>query len=168
MSGAVTCGRDVKHQVPLLPPWPTGSASSHTSHPGHGAKRKQRPRKSAESQEWSLQNGGGVNSQVLMLSQIAKFMGPTWGPPGSCRPQVGPMLANIPRYQECYFILSQRIPSYLISDIAIILIILLLVIVIVIAFDFIIIEVFVIVSIIVIVTFVFSSFLSLLLLLLLS
>ena len=28
-----------------------------------------------------------------MLSQIARFMGPTWGPPGSCRPQVGPMLA---------------------------------------------------------------------------
>ena len=26
-------------------------------------------------------------------TQIAKFMGPTWGPPGSCRPQVGPMLA---------------------------------------------------------------------------
>ena len=25
-------------------------------------------------------------------SQIAKFMGPTWGPPGSCRPQMGPML----------------------------------------------------------------------------
>ena len=24
---------------------------------------------------------------------IAKFMGPTWGPPGSCRPQMGPMLA---------------------------------------------------------------------------
>ena len=23
-------------------------------------------------------------------SQIAKFMGPTWGPPGSCRPQMGP------------------------------------------------------------------------------
>ena len=28
-----------------------------------------------------------------MVSQIAKFMGPTWGPPGSCRPQMGPMLA---------------------------------------------------------------------------
>ena len=28
-----------------------------------------------------------------MYSQIAKFMGPTWGPPGSCRPQMGPMLA---------------------------------------------------------------------------
>ena len=26
-------------------------------------------------------------------SQIAKFMGPTWGPPGSSRPQMGPMLA---------------------------------------------------------------------------
>ena len=25
-------------------------------------------------------------------TQIAKFMGPTWDPPGSCRPQVGPML----------------------------------------------------------------------------
>ena len=28
-----------------------------------------------------------------MVSQRAKFMGPTWGPPGSCRPQMGPMLA---------------------------------------------------------------------------
>ena len=27
------------------------------------------------------------------LSQIARFMGPTWGPPGPCRPQMGPMLA---------------------------------------------------------------------------
>ena len=27
-----------------------------------------------------------------ILPQIAKFMGPTWGPPGSCRPQIGPML----------------------------------------------------------------------------
>ena len=25
-------------------------------------------------------------------SQIAKFMGPTWGPNGACRPQMGPML----------------------------------------------------------------------------
>ena len=24
--------------------------------------------------------------------QIARFMGPTWGPPGTCRPQMGPML----------------------------------------------------------------------------
>ena len=27
-----------------------------------------------------------------MIPQIARFMGPTWGPPGSCRPQMGPML----------------------------------------------------------------------------
>ena len=28
-----------------------------------------------------------------LISQIGKFMGPTLGPPGSCRPQMGPMLA---------------------------------------------------------------------------
>ena len=43
--------------------------------------------------------GGNVNNSypglwpVGITSQIAKFMGPTWGPPGSCRPQMGPMLA---------------------------------------------------------------------------
>ena len=31
---------------------------------------------------------------VTISAQIAKFMGPTWGPPGSCRPQMGPMLAS--------------------------------------------------------------------------
>ena len=30
---------------------------------------------------------------TTLTSQIAKFMGPTWGPPGPCRPQMGPMLA---------------------------------------------------------------------------
>ena len=30
---------------------------------------------------------------VMSHFQIAKFMGPTCGPPGSCRPQMGPMLA---------------------------------------------------------------------------
>ena len=29
---------------------------------------------------------------VCWVSQIAKFMGPAWGPPGSCRPQMCPML----------------------------------------------------------------------------
>ena len=34
------------------------------------------------------------NAQVwCVLSQIAEFMGPTRGLPGSCRPQMGPMLA---------------------------------------------------------------------------
>ena len=32
------------------------------------------------------------NHPFYDTSQIAKFMWPTWGPPGSCRPQMGPML----------------------------------------------------------------------------
>ena len=37
---------------------------------------------------------GDARSQDISIhAQIAKFMGPTWGPPGSCRPQMGPMLA---------------------------------------------------------------------------
>ena len=31
--------------------------------------------------------------QRCISSQIANFRGPTWGPPGSCRPQMGPTLA---------------------------------------------------------------------------
>ena len=27
-------------------------------------------------------------------TQMVRFMGPTWGPPGSCRPQMGPILAS--------------------------------------------------------------------------
>ena len=30
---------------------------------------------------------------ISIITQIANFIGPTWGPPGSCRPQMGPMLA---------------------------------------------------------------------------
>ena len=32
-----------------------------------------------------------LHSHVARLTQIAKFMGPTRGPLGSCRPQMGPM-----------------------------------------------------------------------------
>ena len=35
----------------------------------------------------------GQHNMEENTPQIAKFMGPTWGPPGSCRPQMGPMLA---------------------------------------------------------------------------
>ena len=31
---------------------------------------------------------------TILTTQIAKFMGPTWGPPGSCWPQMGPMLVQ--------------------------------------------------------------------------
>ena len=30
---------------------------------------------------------------TVKATQIARFMGPTWGPPGSCRSQMGPMWA---------------------------------------------------------------------------
>ena len=33
------------------------------------------------------------NAPLFKVPQIAKFMGPTWGPPGSCRPEMGPVLA---------------------------------------------------------------------------
>ena len=41
---------------------------------------------------------------VTISSQIAKFMGPTSGPPGSCRPQMGPLLA--PWTLLLYFVVS--------------------------------------------------------------
>ena len=33
------------------------------------------------------------NNSGSPLPQIARFIGPTWAPSGSCRPQIGPMLA---------------------------------------------------------------------------
>ena len=40
---------------------------------------------------WSL-------SELWLLAQVAKFKWPTWGPPGSCRPQVGPCWPHKPCY----------------------------------------------------------------------
>ena len=34
-----------------------------------------------------------VHCNDYVVTQIAMLIGPTWGPPGSCRPQMGPMLA---------------------------------------------------------------------------
>ena len=47
---------------------------------------------------WVLVYSQGVRTSSVspvwpLVAQIAKFMEPTWGPPGSCRPQMGPMLA---------------------------------------------------------------------------
>ena len=39
------------------------------------------------------------------VSQIARFMGPTWGPSGSCRTQMGPMLAPWTLLSGVYFIM---------------------------------------------------------------
>ena len=46
-------------------------------------------------------------------SQIARFIGPTWGPPGSCRPQMGPMLAPWTLLSGITYCISQfRIHSW--------------------------------------------------------
>ena len=36
-----------------------------------------------------------IRNTTITISQILSFMGPTWGPPGSCRPQVGPTRAPL-------------------------------------------------------------------------
>ena len=44
----------------------------------------------------NLNGSSGRVENILQFwprTQIAKFVGPTWAPPGSCRPQMGPMLA---------------------------------------------------------------------------
>ena len=43
--------------------------------------------------DWSPGSQRNLRNTCLILSQIARFMGPTWGPPGTDRTQVGPMLA---------------------------------------------------------------------------
>ena len=40
-------------------------------------------------------------------AQIAKFIGSTWGPPGSWRPQVGPMLAPWTLLSVCFMVQQQ-------------------------------------------------------------
>ena len=42
---------------------------------------------------WQILTWAAVPEIRNAASQIAKFMGPTWGPCGSCWPQMGPMLA---------------------------------------------------------------------------
>ena len=44
--------------------------------------------------------GGSLYSQQC-ISLIARFMGPTWGPPGADRTEVGPMLAPWTFYLGC-------------------------------------------------------------------
>ena len=50
-------------------------------------------------------------------AQITKFMGPSWGPPGSCRPQMGPMLTPwtlLSNYNLAFdFLLSESLPMCL-------------------------------------------------------
>ena len=43
-----------------------------------------------------------VTSRHWRSSQIAKFMGPIWGPPGSCRPRWAPCWPHEPCYQGAF------------------------------------------------------------------
>ena len=42
------------------------------------------------------------DSNILKRTKITKIMGPTWGPPGSCGPQMGPCWPHEPCYQGKY------------------------------------------------------------------
>ena len=48
-------------------------------------------------QHWNIFSfsiiSGNWDGKCSKGTQIPKFLWPTWGPPGSCRPQMGPMLA---------------------------------------------------------------------------
>ena len=46
-----------------------------------------------------------ISPAAALITQKAKFLGRTWGPPGSCRPQLGPML------EPCYQGSDQWPPS---------------------------------------------------------
>ena len=49
-----------------------------------------------------------VNPSHSYLSHIAKFMGPTWDPPGSCRPQVGKCWPHERCYQGIYYFCNNK------------------------------------------------------------
>ena len=51
-----------------------------------------------------------VTGVALITSQRTKFMGPTWGPPGSYRPQMGPMLATWTLLSGIYLIDAKSFP----------------------------------------------------------
>ena len=43
---------------------------------------------------------GVCGLQKNITSQVAKFMGPTWGPPGTCWPHVGPVNLAIKDHKQ--------------------------------------------------------------------
>ena len=58
----------------------------HVSNTQHTVKREERNRDETTAEI--------PNIAICLISLIARFMGPTWGPPGAERTQVGPMLAS--------------------------------------------------------------------------
>ena len=58
-----------------------------------------------------MRHGRQGPTHTCMISQRARFMGPTWGPPGSCRPQVGPMLALWLMLSGLTWLVSAKVPD---------------------------------------------------------
>ena len=46
---------------------------------------------------------------TIMQPQTAKFMGPTWGPPGSCRPQIWPPMNLAIRGNQLFYPMAPSI-----------------------------------------------------------
>ena len=49
-----------------------------------------------------------TDSIMGLRTRVVKFMGPTWGPPGSCRPQMGPMLVPWILVSGCRKFMTER------------------------------------------------------------
>ena len=61
---------------------------------------------------WNRRTNDAMYKSLTLKTQIAKFIGPTWGPPGSCRPQMGPFLAPWTCYQGMHLIIRIRASAY--------------------------------------------------------
>ena len=61
-------------------------------------------------------NEKNTSLTFAITAQIAKFMGPIWGPPGSCRTQVGPMLGPFTLLSgcACWYQVICKLSDYLI------------------------------------------------------
>ena len=57
-----------------------------------------------------------IFKHIIQITQIAKFMAATWGPPGSCRPQMGPMLAPLTLLSGVSWALTVKLRSVNATD----------------------------------------------------
>ena len=96
-------------------PWPSNRKYSNLTYQGSPMMwtRRQIFRSDLHSTfNWRLKhsktNTIGLTYQGLISSHIAKFMGPTWGQPGSYRPQMGPMLAPWTLLSGMQYIFAKR------------------------------------------------------------
>ena len=119
------CGGDRSRWIPAQNASNTESVSMSQHHRGTCATRCYMKHDSAEDMAWTqliksvdkqLHSIDSVWCNYLSLrfipayiptSQIARFMGPPWGPPGSCRSQVGPIWPHEPCYQGYIYLICK-------------------------------------------------------------